>query len=281
MNQMQSCPFRLSGLSLAAKLTLTLFLILVCAGYAVALIKIYWWHELADNEPGLTINDIRAVYHGIESTQIDDSEMLKEVSPGGQMRIFLEAGGESAERALIGWLEAGAQEATFTTAGLTGAGDPSASAVIQQQCVKCHNQTEGDNTELPFAAAPAAAPQYDLVAAVAVPPGEPGIQPESKRELLQVTHAHILSIPVFTIIIAILFLLTNVSDKIKLVLAPLPMLATCIDFACWWLARPFEVFIYGIAFSGALFGTALGLQLLCILLSLWFGKKPASAQSSG
>jgi hypothetical protein len=61
---------------------------------------------------------------------------------------------------------------------------------------------------------------------------------------------------------------------VKLLLGPLPMLAICCELASWWLARPFEGFIYGIAAAGAVFGAAFGLQILCVFCSLWFGGRP-------
>jgi hypothetical protein len=54
------------------------------------------------------------------------------------------------------------------------------------------------------------------------------------------------------------------------------VVATCVDVGCWWLARPFEPAIFGILAAGAVFGTVLGLQILCILGSAWFGRKPTA-----
>jgi len=282
------CPVRLPALSLGAKLTVTLFLLLVGGGYLVAVAKIYVWHSPADGLPGMSPDDLRAVFHGLEKEVSREvratlaSEMLREVRPGGRMRRYLMRGGESAERALIGWLEAGASEADFAVAGRFQAGDPSARQVIAAQCIECHNAAGGDARDLPYADARDAEPRYELVARVAAPPiGEPTtetslvrIEPISSRELLHSTHAHILSIPVFTLIVTGLFLLTDVGPRFKSVLAPLPMLAVVLDIGSWWLARPFEPFAYVIAAAGALFGVTYGLQILCILACMWAGRRP-------
>lgn len=281
---------RLPALSLATKVTLTLFLALVGSGYLVAATKIYVWHEKADGRAGMTPDDLMAVYHGLEREASEEelrtmpSEMLQAVRPDGVMYKNLKPGGERAIRALTRWLEEGAKEETFAEAGLFEAGDPSAREVIAARCVVCHHANGGDKEDLPYAEREEAEPQYELVAEAAKPPIDPDsrmvvIEPTSARELLHVTHAHILAIPVFTLIVAVMFLMTGLSAKIKLILAPLPMLATCLDFASWWLARSMEPFVYVIAASGALFGITYGLQIFCVLGSLWFGKAGRQADA--
>ncbi len=283
MNNPRS-QLRLCDFSVPAKLTVTAFLLLVGSGYLVAVYKIYLWHNAADGVPGLTVDDLRAVYHGLEKqqvtsqTKVTPSKMLREVSEGGKMRKHLVEGGDAATRALIGWLEEGAKADTFTKADLILPGDPSARQVIANQCVECHH-SGGDAGEVPYARDAGSEPRFELVAKVATPremvdqaSGTVRIEPMSSRELVHVTHAHVLAIPLFTLIVAGLFLMTGLRPAIKM-LAPLPMLACCVDFACWWLARPFEPAVYGILASGAVFGAVLGLQILCILASMWFGRK--------
>jgi len=121
--------FRLAGLSLPARILLTSFIAIVGAGYLAAVGNIYLSHEDADGRPGMTPDDIRAVYHGLERDAAAGapplpSPMLKAVRPEGFMRKQLEKGGEPAIRSLVGWLEAGAGEAGFVKSGVPVAGDP-------------------------------------------------------------------------------------------------------------------------------------------------------------
>jgi hypothetical protein len=276
-------PSRLANLSPAAKVTLTLFLAIVGPGYLVAVNNIYWQHNKADGREGMSVDDIRAVYHGMEVEVTEEvvleSEMLEEVRPEGSMHRYLKKGGEPAIRALTRWLEDGAKESDFDRKALYAAGDPSAREVIAAQCVECHHADGGDMEDLPYAESADAQPRYELVAVTALPPAPKSetntmvIEPISVPRLVHITHAHILSIPVFTLMVAVLFLMTGFSPSVKLVLAPLPMLATGLDFASWWLARVAEPFVYGIAAAGALFGITYGLQIVCILGSMWFGKR--------
>ena len=56
-------PFRLVDLPLPAKVTLTAFLALIGSGYLVSALNIFEHHHEADLEPGLTLDDLRRVYH--------------------------------------------------------------------------------------------------------------------------------------------------------------------------------------------------------------------------
>ena len=239
------------------------------------------------------LDDLRRTFHGLEKQITPDAQilvtspMLEQIRPGGDMREHLEPGGEPAIRALTSWLESGAKEADFAKSGLVESGDPSAKETIAANCIECHNADGGDMEDTPYAASADAEPEYALVAAYVTPeyeqqqsggPQQLKLSPTGLKELVHVTHAHILSIPVFTLIVGGLFLMTGLGPAWKLVLGPLPMLATLLDISSWWLARPFEPFIYVIAAAGAIFGVAYGLQVLCILGSMWFGR--ATSESS-
>lgn len=272
---------RLCRLPIYAKVTLTLFLALVGVGYLVAVLNIQMQHHMRDLEPGMSLDDLRAAYHGLEKPVTSDlvmpSVMLEVVLPGGSMRRHLDQGGPREVRALVSWLEDGAQEEYFDQPAVYHPDDPSAREVIARRCVTCHRADGGDKADLPYAASSIADPEYALVAVTAAPVISQEteimhISPSTVERLVLVTHMHILSIPVFTLIVAALFMGTGWGSRFKLLLGPLPMLAIVIDMASWWLARPIEGFIYLIAAAGALFGVSYGAQIVLVVFSLWFGK---------
>jgi hypothetical protein len=294
---------RLRNLPLGAKVTLTAFLALMGAGYLVAVTNIYLHHNEADLEPGLGPGDLLAVYHGLErdapaGTIPQKAHMLRRVEPGGDMRKYLEKGGEEAVRTLIGWLEAGAQETDFSREGLFRPGDPSPQDVIAENCVRCHNARDGDKKDVPYAESRDDLPTYALVQKEAVRPGtmspeatprrdavEPGtrtirIEPMSVERLVQVTHVHIISIPVFALAVAALFFLSSAGPRLKAILGPIPMLGVCLDVASWWLARPIPPFALAIGAAGAIFGTSLALQMLLVLRSLWLDRAAGGERKS-
>lgn len=274
-------PLRLCRLPLYAKVTLTLFLALVGTGYLVAVLNIHMQHHLRDMTPGMSLDDLRAAYHGLDVAVTGDlvlpSEMLREVLPGGGMRKHLDKGGPKEIRALVSWLEDGAKEDDFDRPALYETDAPSARQVIARRCVTCHRADGGDKADLPYAANATADPEYALVAKAAAPvisqeSQTMHISPPTVERLVLITHMHILSIPVFALIVTGLFMCTGWGPRFKLVLGPLPMLAIILDMAGWWLARPMAGFIYVIAGAGALFGASLGAQILLVFASLWFGK---------
>ena len=81
---------RLARLSLPAKLLITLLLLIIGPGYLFGTANIYFKHQNADGEPGLTVDDLRAAFHGMTKTfqpedkVIVNSTMLKQVRPGGE-----------------------------------------------------------------------------------------------------------------------------------------------------------------------------------------------------
>jgi hypothetical protein len=273
--------FRLARLSVASKLLVTLFLLIVGPGYLVATANIYFKNKDADGDSEMTVDDLRATFHGLEQKGADtksvNSSMLEQVRPGGDMREYLEED-EPATNGLIAWLEAEAKEADFDTPGLKAEGDWSAKQAIATYCVDCHNSDGGDNEDVPYAATADSEPEYDLVfvsaeATVDIQEGEVKvIKPKSERRLVHITHAHILAIPVFTLLVGALFMMTGFGSVLKFLLGPLPMLAVLADISSWWLARYAEPFIYVIAAAGAVFGIAYALQILGILCSMWFGR---------
>jgi hypothetical protein len=277
---------RLARLPLSGKLLVTLFLLVVGPGYLFGPANIFFRHQDADLEPGLSVDDLRRTFHGMEKQVTPEAEitvnsaMLEQVRPGGEMREHLEQGGEPAIRSLISWLEGGAKEDDFAKTGLAVPNDPSAKEVISANCIECHNADGGEMEDIPYAATAEAEVEYALVMETAKPeferhqsgPQTLALAPTGPKELVHITHAHILTIPVFTLLVGVLFLMTGFGERVKLILAPLPMLAVLLDISSWWIARVAEPFIYVIAASGALFGAAYGLQILCVLGDMWFGR---------
>jgi hypothetical protein len=135
--------------------------------------------------------------------------------------------------------------------------------------------------EIPYAADAEAEPDYKLVMATAKPDikieesGEQTIviKPTNEARLVHITHIHILTMPVFSFLVTVLFLMTGVPQGLKTVLAPLPLLAVLLDISGWWAARYIEPFIFVIGAAGGLFGATYALQILCVLWGMWLGKR--------
>jgi hypothetical protein len=283
----------LSDLHPSAKLTLTLFLAMVGSGYLFALGNLYHRHALADGVEGLTIDDLRVTFQGMEAPEsattsdapaAAKSRMGEMIEPGGDMRKHLTKGGAPDIRALEAWLNRGAIEAEFTKKSLVEEGDRSAEDIIARHCLRCHNVEDGEKPDTPYGpdlftvdykmvnvyAAPGTAKEADQ------PTGEDDdapkrIGPQAISHLFLITHIHMLSIPVFTLIVSALFLLTGVRPTIKAIAGPIPMIALVCDFASWWLARDYGLFLYVILIAAPVFGASFGYQLLAVVWDIWTG----------
>ncbi|MHC4064313.1 MAG: hypothetical protein ACYSUI_07410 [Planctomycetota bacterium] len=301
---------RLRGLPTAARVLLTAFLLLITAGYLAALGNLYHRHELADEREGLTFSDLRAHFHGLDAEPANDtgasaalppSRMLQMVQPGGEMRKHLTKGGPPAVRALTGWLRGGALDEHFSLADRPQPDDPSPKAVLQRHCLRCHNAENGEKQDAPYGpdmftveyrmvyqyAAPGTAPpaapvdtseatQVSTDPNGGIPALERRIGLQSLGHLLLVTHIHMLAMPVYTLILGGLFLLTSLPKSFRSLIAIMPMAALICDFSCWWLSRFIEPLLYLIPAAGMVYGGGIAIQILCIFGSMWLGRRPRS-----
>jgi hypothetical protein len=94
------------------------------------------------------------------------------------------------------------------------------------------------------------------------------------RKLLEVTHFHLFTLPVFLLIIAHLFMLTGLSSTAKLVWIAVGWSSSLLHLAAPWLIR------YGSAawsftypLSGAIMGLALSVMTLYPMIVMWLPRK--------
>jgi hypothetical protein len=295
-------PISLASLPASARWMISIFLALIGFGYFAALSNLYQRHQLADEKPGLTLDDLRTNFAGMDvpleaaapgtAPDADMSKMLHEVLPGGDMRKELIKGEMPAVRSLTTWLQRGAEKETFETEGLAKPGDPSAMAVIRSRCLRCHNVENGEKADTPYGpdmfevdygmvyvyARPGSAESTGTTSEGATnqqagegsPASTRRIAPQSWAHLQLVAHIHMLAIPVFTLIVGGLFLLARFPAALRGPVTIIPMASLVFDFASWFLARNLPWAVYAIAAAGVAYGTFLGIQILAVFWSLWF-----------
>ena len=270
---------RLAELPVAVRLMLTAFLAIVGFGYLAAVANIYYRHHEADGRPGLSLDDIRAVYSGVSTADGSAtpavSRMLTMIR--GEMRQYVSS--ESEFSILETWLKSGASEKGLDE----GEGRKTPRRVILRDCLRCHAKSTGTDISksAPFGPdeftvdyamiAPLAAVQKDRAGSAAYSPPQ-----YTMPRLVLVSHMHMLAIPMFTLVVGFLFMMTRLPWGLRSWLAPLPMLALVFDFAGWGLARWSGGFIYFIAGGGALFGVTFGIQILVAAWDMWRRPTPPS-----
>lgn len=264
-------PQQLCRLPTPLRITLTAFLAMIGVGYLFALGNIYASHSRADGKPGLTLDDLRAVYSGVtvsrDSLAVVPSRMLRMIE--GAMREYVSDAEDFA--VLRDWLAAGDGEKGLDEQH----NGRSPRRVITLNCLRCHAADSGERigTKAPFGPDQLTV-DYAMISkfTTAAPKSTQAtvrIGPQDAPHLILITHAHMLAIPIFTLIVAALFWHTRTPAGLRAALTPLPMIALVFDFSSWWLARAADGFIYVIAAAGAAYGLAFGVQILAVVIDLW------------
>lgn len=274
----QSDPSRkwigiLPALPVGAKVMLTIFLFVIGCGYLVAVANIFYSHRMADGKAGLSVDDIRAVYSGMEiSRRTSDeipSRMLTMVR--GAMRQYIEDEADFAT--LETWLKTGAVKEAMSE-GAEPRKTPE--RAIIRNCLRCHAQsTESDiSRKAPFGPDDLTV-DYEMMKPLLATVTSTSVDriqapPQYTLErLVLISHQHMLAIPVFTVIVGLLFMTTRRPVRGKAWLTPLPMMAVVLDFIGWWLSRTAEPMVLVIAAAGGVFGMAFGFQIIAVAVDLW------------
>ncbi|MFQ5410748.1 MAG: hypothetical protein ACE5EC_00565 [Phycisphaerae bacterium] len=264
----------LGGIPPGARVMLTAFLLIIGAGYCVAVANIYHSHQMADGKEGMTIDDVRAVYGGLRVAEGEavPSRMLTMIT--GAMRQYIDS--DEDFTILEDWLKEGGMEAGLDQ----GTGSKTPRRILILTCLRCHAQST--ETEI-SQKSPFGPDDFDVdyamlssfASAGPAPTGEPIEAPPQYTipRLVLVSHVHMLAIPVFTLIVALLFSMTRFPARPRAWLTPLPMMALILDFAGWWLARMAGSFVFVLLGAGAIFGLIFGFQILVVFIDLW---RPAS-----
>ena len=226
------------------RVCLSLFLVLIGAGYFFALANIHFSHRLADGTSGLHPRALREVYHR-SSTSI----LMRMITTS--MRQYFR--GDDDYNLVVDWLDSGATEEAYHAGGRE-----SVERILIGNCSRCHSDGSGvavaQNSPL------TSYPQIEKL----ITPG-PG---QSLEHLTLVTHVHMLSIPVLALVTTLLFAASHYGSRFKAMICMGLFIALIVDFASWWLSRWNEAFTYGIIVGGMGFAVCFGVQIVCSLLSL-------------
>ena len=275
MNE-RSSGFRFGGAParspVSVKIMLTAMLGILGFGYIIAAANIMQSHQLADGREGMSLDDVKAVYGGIKRPRRSGEEvpstMLKMLR--GSMRQYV--GSESDFQLLETWLAAGASEA-----GLDKGEDTSSTPrrAILRNCLECHAADAGTSVSSYASFGPDAfTVEYKKLTPFLPIGGENAKMIEAPPEytlprLILISHMHMLSIPLFTLVVGLLFMMTRWPPAMRNVLTPIPMLALVVDFSGWWLARISADLAMIIPLGGAVFGVVFGIQIIAVVIDLW------------
>jgi hypothetical protein len=268
---------RLRGLPIGARLGLTGVLATLLLGVWASLRHLENQHQGRDERPGVSMDDLRGAYHGVERK----APLLAALErghpddlPAGERDVFLR------------WLAGGRVSEEYDDPGL-GASSPA--ELLDRRCVSCHSrraaqtaapvagetaESRGDDGAESTGAGPAAIPleYWDDVERVAF---SRSIEPLPGPILDASLHAHALSLGVVTLAVAALLLATRWGNGWKGALSGISGVALLVDLGSWGLARSSEAFVWAIVAGGIAWSAATVVSLSFVFLDLWFPLGPS------
>jgi hypothetical protein len=245
-------PLRLRRLPFALRAGLSGVVLALGLGLWASLAHLRTHHEKRDEQPGLSLDDLVASYHGIHAP----ARLAESLRAGHAPEL------PAPERAaLLAWLASARVAEDYDNADL-GAQAPA--EILAARCTSCHARASQD----PGAALPLE--YWDDVKKLAFARDLPA----TPLEIVTTSaHAHASSMALLTLAAMALAFCTRWPAWLRCGGAALGGLALAADLAGWFLARESAAFVHLIAGAGALWSGWMALSLSAVLLELWLPER--------
>ncbi len=250
---MSTPTLKLRDFGFGVRLALTILALTVLGGSAASGWHMRMHHEDRDERPGLTIDDIRAHYHGIQSK----APMLVALERGHPEGLDPQA-----KKALEDWLTGDSIRGDYDNFDL---GDFAPETIIAENCISCHSaDASGPGTF------PALSLRYfDDVMDVSV---SREINPVDIKVLATSLHTHTLGLASLTLIAVLMLALTRLPSRLTGLIAAATALGLFVDLGAWLLTRTWEPGVYLIVGGGFVYQAGMILSLLVVIVDLWLPK---------
>ena len=243
--------FRLCDLSIVAKLGVTGLVFVLLGGLLAAVYHLKLHHENRDEVPGVSLNDIKGAYHGVDIR----APLLVSLESGHPDTLAADD-----RKVLIEWLTGGKVSTDYDNLDL---GDRAPAEILARDCVSCHSEKAAaqhpDAAKVPL-------DTFEKVKNIAF---SKKIDPPPKRILVLSTHTHALSLGTMSLVIVGMLFCTRLPRFVTHGACMLTGIALAVDIGSWWLARDNVNFVWGIILGGGLYNGLSGLSLVLILLDMW------------
>jgi len=261
----------LNQLNLAWKLLISLFLVVLSSGFAVAHKYLDHTTEMADGKPGLTMDDITAQFHGDRTK----TELKKQVL-GGMKKFFSEDKDVSkltpedhADIAkVVAWNDNGAREEEFWNVKNHNDSDPKyiVNVLYNNNCLNCHGEGGKKHKDSPL----------DTYAAITrFTKGDEGID---EGRLLMLSHVHLLGMGMMFLLSGAAVAMTQFPMGLRCLVICGGMGSILLDIFGWWAVKyggaPFAPLVMA---GGMLMALSFGASVAAALFDLWLRRKPAAA----
>jgi hypothetical protein len=252
-------PWRLRALDPAVRVGLTFIVLTALGGLVASGRHVVDHHEGRDGRPGLSLDDVRGAYHGVRTTAPLTIALQRghpaDVTDDGELLLAAE------ERDVLSrWLASNRISEDYDNLDL---GDAAPAEIMAARCLACHSRQAtladdvGQRIPLDY---------WDDVKRVAF---SRRINPVDVGILTTSTHTHALGLATLSLVAAGLVLATAWPRRLVHVLIALMGVALAADLGGPWLARSWAGAIWIIVAGGGVYGVAVALTLLLVLVDLW------------
>ncbi|MCC5823930.1 MAG: hypothetical protein LAT64_06030 [Phycisphaerales bacterium] len=239
---------RLSQLHILMRLGVVFLTLVLLGGYVVSGIHMAWYYEKRDGVPGLTIDDIRAHYHGVTVP----SPLINALEDGHPEDLS-----ERERNILLDWLRNPATlSARYDDFDL---GEDAPAEIIATSCISCHARN---------ASGPDAYPRlplefFDDIRPLAV---SREINPTPIEIIAVSQHTHAPVMAVILLVIALLSAMTRFPRPVVGGIILIGAVGLFADMGAWWLARFNDTWVYAIVGGGFAYSASTGLAGLLIII---------------
>lgn len=231
----------LKKLPLGIKLGLTAFLLIAGIGYLLGFTNIYLSYSPNDQNPGLSVADVRLAFYGSrEGTKL-------ETAIQGPMRQYFAS--DSDFEKVRQWIREGGKESSFVNV----------QPVFAASCDSCHSNASrvgGVVTEDYAGLSPLLAQDSGIPVA----------------RLVQISHTHVLAALPLIFLLCFVFSFSRFPQVVKGVVIVFSLLAIPADIGSWWLAKLSAAAAPLVILGGVCLGLAFGALVLLTLYDIWLRK---------
>lgn len=245
----------LRDLPFLVRLGLSALMLVLVGGMAASAAHIWFHYQNRDESKGLTMDDLRAAYHGLDRPPALLSSLRRghpeDVKPGALTRENRET--------LLKWASSGRIVEDYDSIDL-GASSPS--EIIATSCVSCHGANGADPK--------AAAIRLSSLENVKKVAFGKRVNRAPVNIVAMTTHTHALSLGTMAVMLLGLLWLTRLARGLVGWLTAGLGLGLLGDIGSWWAARTSEYFVVVIAVSGAVFNGLSVLVMVVVLADMWW-----------
>lgn len=246
---------RLTELPWGARLGLACVVITLLGGLVASAAYVRIHHAPKDDEPGLSVDDVKGAYHGVQRR----APLMAALERGHPQELTA-----AKRESLLAWLRGDRISLDYDNLDL---GDAAPAELIRANCVSCHSRSSSDEVAkrvpLEF---------WDDVKRVAF---SKQLDPVPVSILVTSTHAHALGLGPLTAVTIALLLATRWPRRIVSLMAMVMGAALMLDLGGWWVAREVSGAVYLIMGAGATYLITTALALAAVLADLLLpGGKP-------